>query len=225
MSGMAGVFSTTVWSTIQEAKKGRKTAVNQILDKYRAPIVAFLRHRGCSPDDAEDLAQEVFLVVVRDDLLAQADRERGRFRTFLLAIAQNVLSNSVRVRRAAKRGGGTPPLPYDRVRESVSTRDSEDSFDAEWVRNLLRLALDRLRAIDERLHQVLRFREDGDRTHEQVGHALGIPAKQAANLLLAARKKLNHLIRSEIQDYCSSSTEYREEIAYLKRFLGARVKS
>src|SRR5688572_8422206 len=101
---MADAFSTTIWNTILQAKGGRITAVNQVVEKYRPPVVAFLRSRGHSMEDAEDLAQEVFLTVVRDDLLARADRERSRFRTFLLAIVQNVMANADRVRRASKRG-------------------------------------------------------------------------------------------------------------------------
>src|SRR5688572_8648420 len=110
MSGMTAAFSTTIWNTILEAKRGRTSAVNLILGKYRAPVVCYLQSRGHSLEDAEDLVQEVFLVVVRDDLLAKADQERSRFRTFLLAVVRNVLSNAVRVRRASKRGGGAEPV-------------------------------------------------------------------------------------------------------------------
>lgn len=224
MSGMAGAFTTTIWNTILEAKRGRTTAMNRVLEKYRAPVVRYLRSRGHSLEDAEDLVQEVFLVVVRDDLLAKADRERSRFRTFLLAIVMNVLSNAGRVRRAAKRGGGADPVHVEGLLEQIRAPVPDETFDAEWIRNVFELALQRLRETDERFHRVLSLRQDGDKTHEEIGAALNLTAKQAANLTQAARKKLRELIRCEIQDYCSSSAEYRDEVEYLKRFLAVPEK-
>ncbi|HZL72885.1 MAG TPA: sigma-70 family RNA polymerase sigma factor [Planctomycetota bacterium] len=221
---MADAFSTTIWNTILQARTGRITAVNQVVEKYRPPVVAFLRSRGHSMEDAEDLAQEVFLTVVRDDLLARADRERSRFRTFLLSIVRNVMANAGRVRRASKRGGGTEPLPLDGLlRDIASPVDPDDTFDGEWIQHLLRLAVERLREVDPGMHQALRLREE-DKNHEEVASIMGMTAKQAANLVQAARKKVSDLIRREIEAYCSSSEEYRDEVAYLKRYLKSPEK-
>src|SRR5262245_59062818 len=103
---MPGAFTTTVWSAIRQAKTGDLDAVNRRLAKCREPVVAFIRNRGHSQEDAEALAQEVFLIIVRDDLLARAEEQRGRFRDFLRGIAKNVEANARRVRKAAKRGAG-----------------------------------------------------------------------------------------------------------------------
>ncbi len=225
MSGMPGAFTTTIWDTIRQAKMGEPEAVERILKKYREPVVAFIRGRGHSPEDAEDLAQDVFLVIVRDDLLAKAERERGRFRDFLRGVVKNVLANAGRVRRAAKRGAGAEPLPLDEVLGDPEAREQDEAFDSEWIRNLVALSLDRLRESDERYHRALSLQRDEGRSLEEIASAMNVSAKQVGNFLQQARKKLGEFIRREVQGYCSSSAELRDEVAYLKKFLAAGEKA
>ena len=222
MSAMPGAFTTTIWDTIRQAKMGEPEAVDRILKKYRDPVVAFIRGQGRSPEDAEDLAQDVFLVIVRDDLLAKADKVRGRFRDFLRGVVKNVLANAGRVRRAAKRGAGTELLSLESVLGDSGPVDEQDeAFDGEWIRNLVELSLDRLRESDERYHQALRLQRDEGRSLEEIASAMNVTAKQVGNFLQQARKKLGDLIRREVQGYCSSSAEFRDELAYLMRYLKA----
>src|SRR5262245_43126139 len=93
-------FQTTIWTSIRQAKEGRSTALNDFALKYRDPVVAFIVRQGYAAEDAEDLAQEVFMIVFRDRLLARAEESKGRFRSFLLGIVKNVMRNAGRIRDA-----------------------------------------------------------------------------------------------------------------------------
>jgi hypothetical protein len=83
-SSAAQEFPTTFWGRIQSARGGDDRALDQVLGRYRGPIVAFLRRRGVREDAAEDLCQEVLLRVSRAAFLEKVNPARGRFRSLLL---------------------------------------------------------------------------------------------------------------------------------------------
>ena len=71
-------------------------ALNQLCQTYWYPIYAFIRRRGNTPDDCLDLTQEFFANLLQRNLLAAADRDRGRLRSFLLASVKNFLATKSR---------------------------------------------------------------------------------------------------------------------------------
>lgn len=78
---------------------------------YWPPLHAYVRRRGYSPDDARDLTQSFFAVLIEKNALSRADRVRGRFRTFLLTAMENFLRNEHDRAQALKRGGGREFIP------------------------------------------------------------------------------------------------------------------
>ena len=80
---------------------------------YWYPLYAYIRRQGAPQADAQDLTQQFFVHVLSTDLLAAADRQRGRFRAFLLTALKNFLANEHRRAAAVKRGGPQPPLSLD----------------------------------------------------------------------------------------------------------------
>lgn len=150
-----GAFATTHWSVVllagEAGSAASAEALNQLCATYWFPIYAEIRRRGVSPADAEDLAQDFFATLLRRSFLANVSAERGRFRTFLLASLRNFLTDQWDARRAAKRGGGVPPIELDalaaeqRLALEPSTDETPDrAFDRRWAAALLERALSRL---------------------------------------------------------------------------------
>lgn len=104
-----GSFPTTQWSVVLAAGHTDSPQAAHALEKlartYWYPLYAFLRRRGESPQDAEDLTQSFFVHLLAHDVFRQVGREKGKFRSFLLAALSNFLRNDFDKRSAKKRGG------------------------------------------------------------------------------------------------------------------------
>src|SRR5262245_41030149 len=90
-------FATTHWTLIVAARdraapKARE-ALAALCAAYSYPLYAFIRRQGHAADQAQDLTQEFFARLLEKDFLAVVDRERGKFRSFLLAACQHFLAN------------------------------------------------------------------------------------------------------------------------------------
>ena len=109
------MFATTHWSVILAATRSDTTraqaALARLCQAYWYPLYAYVRRRGYEAHDAQDLTQEFFARLLEQNWLAQADRERGRFRTFLLAALSHFLANEWDKARTQKRGGGVQIVP------------------------------------------------------------------------------------------------------------------
>lgn len=214
MSGFVR-FESTVWTLLQRAKRQSKAAIEDVMKRYRPPVVAFLRQRGCSAEDAEDLAQEVFLQVVKDGLLMKTDPGRGRFRSFLLAVTQNVLHSELRKRYAAKRTPDEPPPP--------AVADRDEAFDQAWVWNLVGEALERLRAEHPNQHAALRLQTEEGLDRAAIAARLSMSESDVRNALHRGRVALGQYLQEAIAETCGSREEFDAEIAYLSRFYEKRT--
>jgi RNA polymerase sigma-70 factor (ECF subfamily) len=149
------VFATTHWSIVLSA--GRKEsgesgkALASLCQAYWYPLYAYVRRRGYSAHEAQDLTQEFFLHLLQQESIQVADPERGKFRSFLLASLQNFLANEWRRGQAEKRGGGTPVISLDLHAgedryglEPADTVTPEKIFERRWALTLLDMALTRL---------------------------------------------------------------------------------
>ena len=197
------MFPTTIWTTIRRAGGDDPRALEAFARSYRAPVLGYLRRKGFDPTDVEDLCQETFLRLLRGNVLARADPERGRFRSLLLTVAQRVVLDRWRERSAP----GLQELEPDRLPASPDTGASKQDpdFDREWFLELVERALRRLEQEGSPYHGVLRR------------HLSGV--KQEKQKLWIARKKLSAGIRREVALTCSSPAELEAELAYLSTFL------
>ena len=102
-------FAPTRWSLIVAARDGHsheaRQALSQLCEVYWYPLYAYIRRRGHTADQAQDLTQEFFARLLERDFLGAADPEKGRFRAFLLACCKNFLANEHDRAAAQKRGG------------------------------------------------------------------------------------------------------------------------
>ncbi|MBL7219536.1 MAG: sigma-70 family RNA polymerase sigma factor [Phycisphaerae bacterium] len=149
-------FATTHWSIVLAAgddnQPDSKAALAELCEAYWYPLYSYVRRRGHDADEAQDMAQEFFAVLLAKEHLRAADPNRGRFRSFLLASMNNFLANQRRRQLAQKRGGGQAPLSLDF--ESAETRFThepshdltpEKIYERRWAMALLDRALSMLR--------------------------------------------------------------------------------
>lgn len=149
------LFLTTRWTLVGKALASGDTEARRALDDlfgiYWKPLYRFVRRTGKSPEDAEDLVQGFFGSLVEGGGLQLADRERGRFRSFLLAAVKNYMASEWRREHRLKRGGFSTHLSLDwqdaetgLKLEAEDTRSPDRLFDREWAIALLEKVLDDL---------------------------------------------------------------------------------
>lgn len=226
-------FDTTRWSLIlaghEDPERGRES-LEYLCSAYRRPVFAFVRRRGHSAQDAEDLTQGFFESVVARRLDAVADPARGRFRTLLLTALERFLSSADASARAVKRGG--------RVRSEAledATVDLEDlgegpeqAFERAWAMTLLERALSALRleahaagrgAMYARLKPFLVEAPDPDE-YAAAAADLGLRANTVAVAVHRLRRRLRELVRAAIAETLEREEDADDELEVLREVLG-----
>src|SRR5688572_21548555 len=148
-------FTTTHWSVVLAAgdtsSPQSDLALAELCRTYWYPLYAFVRRKGNSPHDAQDLTQAFFARLLEKNYVAQADRERGRFRTYLLAAFTHFLADEWDKGQRLKRGGGREIVSFDaasaeeRYRmEPMDQLDAAKLYERRWVTTLFEKVLARL---------------------------------------------------------------------------------
>jgi RNA polymerase sigma factor (sigma-70 family) len=232
-------FETTQWSLVLRAggeSSEARHALNTLCTKYWYPLYAYVRRQGHEAEDARDLTQAFFARLLERQDVQHARRERGRFRSYLLASMKHFLLNDAERRRALKRGGPMfQSLPIDAAEsryrgEPIDTCTPEIAFDRRWACSLLDCVLNRLRAewIDagrgaefERL-KVCLTGDSADGGYRALARELGMSegaVKVAAHRL---RRSYRRLLRAEIAETVLTEDAVEQEIQHLFRALAAR---
>ncbi len=218
-------FPTTIWEDIRSARKGSSRELDLLLSRYRTPIVGFLRWKNVNVEEAEDLAQEVLLRVSQPEFLEKIDPAKGRFRSLLLAVTRNVLSEGQRRDHAERRGGGARVVHESDLAEGATplfekTAASEDSmFDQLWVAELVSHALRELeedaaaRGSSEAAAFRLKYLED--LTQEEVAARLGCSVFNAKNHIYYGKLKFKQRLLAAIKAYCATPEEFELEVRRL----------
>ncbi len=164
-------FLTTHWSLVfaagQTTAENHEDALNELCRAYWPPLYAFLRREGRSPEQAADLTQGFFALMLERGSFGHADPLRGRFRTFLLTALKRYATDQFRIDSAQKRGGGREMLPLDTgaLNEEeaqlavtpIETETPEHLYLRRWASALLDLAVTRTREDYGRLGQTALF--------------------------------------------------------------------
>lgn len=149
------IFVTTRWTMVlvaaDQSGPQAERALEEICSIYWFPLYAYIRRRGKSPEDAEDLVQEFFRRMLEKNWIADADRTKGRLRAFLITALKHFLAKEWRRVSAQKRGGGELHLSIDTdIAESryeaagTPNLEAEALFDRQWALSLLDLTMKRL---------------------------------------------------------------------------------
>jgi RNA polymerase sigma factor (sigma-70 family) len=150
-------FTSTHWSVVLAAGESDASqaaaALERLCRTYWYPLYAFIRRKGNSPHDAQDLTQGFFAYLLEHHLVAKADPQVGRFRSFLLGSLKHFLAHEHERATALKRGGGQPLLALDQfdpeeryALEPFDPATPETIFDQRWAQQQIENALSRLRA-------------------------------------------------------------------------------
>ncbi len=231
-------FDTTRWTLVLRAGSDDGASHAALADLCRAywlPLYVYVRRRGHSAHDAEDLTQGFFADLLSRGAVKRADRTRGRFRTFLLGSLTNYLHNAHDHAQAERRGGQLEKLSIDTLEASDVLAQIDDgglspdqAFDRSWAIALLDRALRQLRAEQERLGKgrwferlwpYLQTRADTG-AQEAIAGEFGMTRNAVAVAMHRMATRYRELVRAEIAETVSSPEELKAEQRDLLGSLG-----
>lgn len=234
-SGVADdIFATTHWTVVLAAGHQRSPeaarALEELCSAYWFPLYAYVRRRGHTKEDAEDLTQAFFARLLEKNTFASLDSEKGKFRAFLLASLKHFLANEWDKARARKRGGGAANLSLDwqtadtKFHVADANEPSPDrAFDREWALALLARVIDRLQTecvadgrarLFEQLKQFLTAGQ-AESAQREVAAALGMEEGAVRVAVHRLRKRYRQLLRDEIANTLANPAMVDEEMRAL----------
>jgi RNA polymerase sigma factor (sigma-70 family) len=227
-------FVTTHWSVVLSAGRSdtprARHALERLCETYWYPLYAYVRRRGYSPEDAQDLTQEFFARLLKSDRVRTADQQKGRFRSFLLAGMNNFLADEWDKSRAQKRGGGmqTVPLQFATAEsrygsEPIDRAAPEQTFERRWALTLLEDVLKRLGEEHEREGKAVLFAAlnpclVGDRTslpYVELAQRMRMTESGIKSAVHRMRRRYRQLLREEIANTVASRAEVDDELRFL----------
>ena len=218
-----------------DAERSQK-ALSSLFQTYWYPLYAYVRRRGYSEHDAEDIVQAFCLHLQEKHAVAKADRQRGKFRTFLLSSLQNFLGHEYERSRAQKRGGGRELVRLDAEEADARYRleptdpvTPETIFEKRWAQALLEQTVSGLRADfimrgKERLFDGLSSFLTSDlreTSYQTAADQLGLPLSAIKTAVHRLRRDYRTRLREEIGRTVSSPDEIEAELLYLRKVLAA----
>jgi RNA polymerase sigma-70 factor (ECF subfamily) len=238
-------FAATRWSVIvaagesdSEPEKAR-LALTELCRTYWTPLYAFVRVRGYSVHDAQDLTQGFFAHLIEHEIYARTERTKGKFRSFLLAALKNFLADAYSHAHTLKRGGAHQFVPLDEQRTEAAESlfqthgangqlPEDRLFERSWAEALLRSALTALSAEYERegkqnLFDQLKVFLTGSAAplpgYDQLGSEMGMPASTVRSHVTRLRARYRELLRAEVRQTVQTDAEVDEELRELFRVL------
>lgn len=191
---------------------------------YKYARVAWRRSR----EDAEDLTQSFFTRAFEKASLGSYDAAKASFRTFLRLLFDRHISNEHKAGRRIKRGGAETHLDFDAAeaeigREGARTVTPEEYFQAEWVRSVFGLAVERLRErcdpIDFGLFEAYDLDDDRSVSYRDLASRFGISETTVTNHLAATRRRFREIVLDALREVTATDAEFRAEA---KSLLGGR---
>jgi RNA polymerase sigma factor (sigma-70 family) len=234
-----GDFPTTRWTLVVAAADPSldesRTALISLCEAYWYPLYAYVRRRGYSVEEAEDLTQEFFVRVLEGRYLDRVDREKGRFRSFLLTSLKFFLGDEWDRSRAAKRSSAAQ-LPFelssgeDRYRREPASEETPESiFERRWALSVLDNVVARLRAEFVQHGRLEHFDKlkaflmgQGDAPYAALSRELETSEGALKVAVHRLRKRYRELIRLEISGTVADPAEVEPELRFLAAKLGVR---
>ena len=228
------VFPTTHWSLVLRAGQPdsgiAQAALEELCRGYWYPIYSFLRRRGSSPEDAQDLIQEFFSRLLANQGLATVDPAKGRFRSFLLVSLKNLLANEWNRARAQKRGGGATLFSLDEktaedryLLEPPDKATPETIFERRWAETLLERVLLRVRAEwnerdkQQRFDALKTFLTDrrGETSVADTAAKLGTTVPALRSVMHKLREIYRRVFLEEIAQTVDGPDQVEDEVRHL----------
>jgi RNA polymerase sigma-70 factor (ECF subfamily) len=235
-------FATTQWSLVGAAKLDEasqtraREALEELCRAYWYPLYAFVRSHGHSAADAQDLTQAFFARIIEAGGFASADRERGRFRSYLLGAMKHFLANEWHRAQTQKRGGQVLFIEWDALdpeaRYAGAVRQSDDPeqlFDREWALETTAGALQALRdemgkAGKSEQFDALKGSLTGgeESSREDIATRLDMSVGAVKVAVHRLRQRYRELLRAAIAETVSDEANLDDEMRYLVAVLRRR---
>lgn len=239
--GQAG-FVSTQWGLLVAVAQGRRAGAQprfeaawaELYRTYCYPVYAFIRRRGHSRPQAQDLTQDFFVHLLEKDTLGRADPHKGRFRTFLLGALGYFLADAARRQGAHKRGGNlrfvflddSEGAEHQYQLAAPAWQTPEKLFDARWAAALLGAVFTRLReemaaAGKEGLFIALQGYVAGveDSSYQETADALGLSLSALKSQIHRLRSRYGALLREEVTRTVADPADGEEELRHLRAAL------
>ena len=229
-----GAFNTTHWSVVLQAggsdSPQATDALATLCRAYWFPLYAYVRRQGHTVEDAQDFTQEFFARLLERKSFRLADRNRGRFRTFLLTSLKHFLVNEWRKVNCEKRGGGRLVISLDAevtethfLAEPVDNRTPDKAFDRQWAVVVLDRVLNQLQVEfgsggRGRLFEALKsclIGEDNENSYAEIGRRLEMTEGNIKVTVYRLRQQYRELLKKEISMTVESPESVDEEIRHL----------
>ena len=224
-------FEETRWSLVEAAGNSQSpdfdAALATLCQSYWYPVYSFLRARGIGHEEAEDLTQGFFSRVLEKRTLKAADRDLGRFRTFLLSALKFYVADERDKVNALKRGGGavTASLDLEGAEERFALEsDSLDSPDALYERQWAQAALERARQslrrdVAESSHPerviLVEYLADEDRPYREVAEELEMSESAVKVAVHRLKQRLGDILRREVARTVADPRRVDDEVRHL----------
>jgi RNA polymerase sigma factor (sigma-70 family) len=241
-------FAPTHWSVVLAAGESQadpqiaQTALAQLCETYWAPLYSFVRSRGYAMHDAQDLTQSFFAYLIEHKIYARADRQKGKFRSFLLASLKNFLADTYDREQTLKRGGRRDFLPLrEEQAEEAESRfkthypsgqaGGEDRvFERTWAEMLVAAGLERLSTDykaegKEKLFEELKIFLTGGAEplprYADLATQLGTLESTLRSHITRLRARYREALRAEVRRTVDTDAEVDGELRELLRVLTA----
>ena len=231
-------FETTEWSVVRAAaaegdSAPAQAALESLCRKYWLPLFVYVRRRGYSAPDAQDLVQGFFARILKRRDLQGVRREHGRFRSYLLVALKNFMLNEGKRSETVKRGGGQVPIALDdlmKLRDVPIPGDEQSPdriFDQQWAIALLERVLTQLREEHRALGKESQFEalqcfllgHGHTRSQAEIAREFQMTEGAVKQAAFRLRQRYQYLLRAEVSDTVTTLPEVEEELRHLVRVL------
>jgi RNA polymerase sigma-70 factor (ECF subfamily) len=228
-----GAFTTTHWSVVLEAQ-GQSPAAHEALEKlcrtYWRPVYGFIRRQGTRPQDAEDLTQGFFSLLLERRDFDAVRKEKGRLRSYLLTSLKHFLASERRREMTVKRGKGQRLVPLEELSEMERTQmqpadhlSAERPYERRWALTLMEQVLRRLKdeyctmgnaALFDSLKKLLSD-EPGAQSRSDIATELGMTDNALRQAFHRFRERYQLLLREEISHTVAIASDIEDELRHL----------
>jgi RNA polymerase sigma-70 factor (ECF subfamily) len=234
LAGGAGQFTTTHWSVVLAAAETSSaeaaSALAALCQIYWYPLYAYVRRKGYVVEDAQDLTQEFFARLLGKNYLSSVDRQKGKFRSFLLASLEHFLAKEWTRANRLKRGGGQTIIAWDGCEPEERYRlEPSDDWSAEriyerrWALTVLEHAMTTLGAEyaaagKQELFDSLRpfiSGSDDDVSYAELSRRLQMSEGAVRVAVHRLRQRYSETVRAEIGRIVHRPEEIDEELRHL----------
>jgi DNA-directed RNA polymerase specialized sigma24 family protein len=229
----AAAFVTTHWSVVLEAQ-GESPAAEEALEKlcrtYWRPVYGFVRRQGIRTEEAEDLTQGFFSLLLQRRDFDAVRKEKGRLRSYLLTSLKHFLTSEQRRAMTIKRGKGQRLIPLEELRaneqvemEPVDPLSADRLYERRWALTLMEQVLGRLKdeyctggnaALFDSLKQLLPD-EPGAQSRAEIASQLGMTDNALRQAFHRFRHRYQLLLREEISHTVAVASDIEDELRHL----------